>query len=197
MKLPANAALSLNQRRRMARRALEQGWTLTSAARAAGVSGRPAAKWVARYRAEGEAGLVDRSSAAHRVANRTGEERIQAIAALRRLRMSGAEIALCLGMAPSTVSGLLRRIGLGTLARLEPPEPANRYQRRRPGELVHVDVKKLGAIVLAGHRVTGERRPRARGAPAGSTSTSVWTTPPAWPTWRSSPMSAPRARSAS
>jgi len=163
MKLDANAALSLHQRRRMARRVLEQGWTLTSAARAAEVSVRTAAKWVARYRAEGEAGLVDRSSAAHRVANRTGEERIQAIAALRRLRMSGAEIALCLGMAPSTVSGLLRRIGLGTLARLEPPEPANRYPRRRPGELVHVDVKKLGAIVLAGHRVTGERRHRARG----------------------------------
>jgi transposase InsO family protein len=147
----------------MARRVLEQGWTLTSAARAAEVSVRTAAKWVARYRAEGKAGLLDRPSAAHRVANRTDEERIQAIAALRRLRMTAGEIALCLGMAPSTVSGLLGRIGLGTLSRLEPPEPANRYVRRRPGELVHIDAKKLGRIIRPGHRVTGDRRQRATG----------------------------------
>jgi transposase InsO family protein len=121
-------------------------------------------QWVGRYRAEGEAGLVDRSSAPGRVAHRTDERRVELIAALGRLRMTGAEIALCLGMALSTVSGILTRIGLGKLSCLEPPEPANRYERRHPGELIHVDVKKLGRIGRgAGHRVHGDRRKRSRG----------------------------------
>jgi len=123
---------------------------------------------VGRFRAEGEAGLVDRSSAPRAVANRTGERRVEAIAALRRLRMTGAEIAECLQMALSTVSGVLTRVGLGTLSRLEPPEPANRYERERPGELIHIDVKKLGRIGDrgAGHRATGNRGKgqRSRGA---------------------------------
>jgi transposase InsO family protein len=134
---------------------LVEGWSLAAAAEAAGVSERTAAKWLARYRAEGEAGLVDRSSAPSEVANRTAEERIEVIAALRRLRMTAAEIAQCLSMPPSTVSGILTRTGLGKLSRLEPLEPANRYECRRPGELVHVDVKKLGKIARPGHRVTG------------------------------------------
>jgi transposase InsO family protein len=120
---------------------------------------------VKRYREEGEAGLVDRSSAPGTVANRTEEGTIEAIAALRRVRMTGAEIAECLSMALSTVSGILRRIGLGKLSRLEPPEPANRYERARPGELIHIDVKKLVRIRDgAGHRVTGRRTSHARGA---------------------------------
>jgi transposase InsO family protein len=138
------------------------------------VSTRTIGKWVARYRAEGEAGLVDRSSAPGSIPHRTPEDRVAAIAALRRLRMTGAEIALCLGMPPSTVSAVLCRIGLGKLSRLEPPEPANRYERARPGELVHVDVKKLGVITGAGHRMTGRRtsqnanrRARRRGARKG------------------------------
>jgi transposase InsO family protein len=95
---------------------------------------------------------------------RTDEARVEVIAALRRLPMTGAEIAECLGMAASTVSGILTRIGLGKLSRLEPPEPANRYERRRAGELIHVDVKKLGRIGDgAGHRVHGDRRKRSRG----------------------------------
>jgi transposase InsO family protein len=92
---------------------------------------------------------------------------VQAIAALRRVRMTGAQIAECLSMPLSTVSGILTRIGLGKLSRLEPPEPANRYERRHPGELIHIDVKKLGRIERgAGHRITGNRGPgqRARGA---------------------------------
>ncbi len=174
MKLHANAALSLNQRRRMVRRVVDEGWSLTEAAAAAEVSGRTCSKWVGRYRAEGEAGLLDRSSAPRSVPHRTPEDRVEAIAALRRLRMSGAEIAFCLGMALSTVSAVLTRIGLGKRSRLEPPEPPNRYERRRPGELLHVDVKKLGKISGAGHRVTGQRhsqlanrRARRRGAPKG------------------------------
>jgi transposase InsO family protein len=92
------------------------------------------------------------------IPHRTAEDRVQAIAALRRLRMTGAEIAFCLDMALSTVSAVLLRIGLGKLSRLEGPEPPNRYERRHPGELIHVDVKKLGCIRGAGHRVTGQRK---------------------------------------
>ena len=98
-----------------------------------------------RYLAEGEAGLLDRPSAAHCVHNRTAEERIGAICALRRLRMTGAEIAEALGMAETTVSGILTRSGLGRLGRLG-LEPAQRYERSRPGELIHIDIKKLGRI---------------------------------------------------
>jgi transposase InsO family protein len=155
MKLHANAALSLNQRRRMVARVIEQGWSLTEAAEAAEVSDRTAAKWVARYRTEGQAGLLDRSSAPSRVANRTDERRIEAIAALRRLRFTGPELAELLDMPLSTVSGILTRIGMGKLGRLG-LEPAQRYQRERPGELIHVDVKKLGRIQGgAGKRIFG------------------------------------------
>jgi DNA-binding transcriptional ArsR family regulator len=115
------------------------------AAEAAGTSERTAGKWLARYSAEGRTGLLDRSSAPIVVANRTEERRIEVIAALRRLRMTGAEIAECLGMALSTVSGILTRIGMGKLGRLG-LEPAQRYERARPGELMHIDVKKLGRI---------------------------------------------------
>jgi hypothetical protein len=106
---------------------------------------RTARKWIARHRADGVAGLIDRSSAPAVVANRTDDRRVEVIAALRRLRMTGAEIAECLDMALSTVSGILTRIGLGKLGRLG-LEPAQRYERARPGELIHIDVKKLGRI---------------------------------------------------
>jgi transposase InsO family protein len=145
MKLHANAALSWSGRRRLVERVLVQGWTLTAAAEAAGVSVRCARKWIGRYRREGEAGLLDRSSAPHRVANRTGGERVAVIVALRQLRMTAAEIAETLSMPPSTVSAVLRRSGLGRLGRIG-LEPARRYERSRPGELVHIDVKKLGRI---------------------------------------------------
>jgi transposase len=174
MKLHANAALSLNQRRRMVRRVVDEGWSPTKAAEAAEVSERTCSKWVCRYRAEREAGLFDRSSAPGSIPHRTPEDRVEVIAALRRLRMTGAEIAFCLGMALSTVSAVLTRIGLGKLSRLEPPEPPNRYERRRAGELLHVDVEQLGKIAGVGHRVTGQRqsqmanrRARRRGAPKG------------------------------
>ena len=157
MKLHGNAELSLNKRRRLVQRVAE-GWTLTKAAEAAEVRVRCARKWVGRYRAEGELGLLDRSSAPRSIPHRTSEERVQAIAALRRLRFTGPEIAELLGMALATVSGILTRIGLGKLGRLG-LEPARRYERQRPGELIHVDVKKLGRIQGgAGKRVTGRQR---------------------------------------
>ena len=158
MNLHANAALSLNGRRVLVRRVVLERWTLTQAAAAAEVSVRCARKWVGRYLAEGELGLLDRSSAPHHQPLRTDERRVQAIAALRRLRFTGPEVAEILAMAPSTVSGILTRIGLGRLGRLG-LEPAERYERERPGELIHIDVKKLGRIEGgAGHRVTGTRR---------------------------------------
>jgi transposase len=142
MKVHANAALGPKGRLTMVLRVLERGWSVAEAAAAAGVSGRTCSKWVARYRGEGEAGLVDRSSAPKAVANRTDERVIAVIAALRRIRFTGPEIAELLGRPLSTVSGILARIGMGKLGRLG-LEPAQRYERQRPGELVHVDVKKL------------------------------------------------------
>jgi transposase InsO family protein len=158
MKLHANAALSLKGRRELCRRVVEGERTVSEAAEAAEVSVRCARKWVGRYRLEGELGLLDRSSAPRSIPHRTSERRVEAIAALRRLRFTGPEIAECLGMALSTVSGILTRIGMGKLGRLG-LGPAQRYERERPGELIHIDVKKLGRIVDgAGHRITGTRR---------------------------------------
>jgi transposase len=148
MKMHANARLSLKGRELLVARVEDAGWSLMSAAEAAGISDRTARKWLARHRAEGVDGLIDRSSAAVVVANRTEDGRVEVIAALRRLRMTGAEIAETLQMPLSTVSGILTRIGLGKLGRLG-LEPAQRYERARPGELVHIDVKKLGRIQAA------------------------------------------------
>jgi transposase len=113
MKVHANAPLGPKGRLTMVGRVLEQGWSLAEAAEAAAVSERTCGKWVARYRAEGELGLLDRPSTPATVANRTCERRVQAIAALRRLRFTGPEIAETLDMPLSTVSGILTRIGMG------------------------------------------------------------------------------------
>jgi transposase InsO family protein len=162
MKLHANAALSLNKRRLLCERVLVEERTVAEAAAAAEVSVRCARKWVRRYRAEGELGLLDRPSAPRSVANRTSQQRVEAIAALRRLRFTGPEIAELLSMALSTVSGILTRIGMGKLGRLG-HEPARRYERARPGELIHVDVKKLGRIERgAGKRFAGRSHHTSR-----------------------------------
>jgi transposase InsO family protein len=164
MRLHANARLSVKGRELLIER-LRAGWSLAEAAAAAGVSERTARKWRDRHGAEGAAGLLDRSSTPKSVPARTPEDRIEVIAALRRLRFTGAEIAELLGMALSTVSGILTRIGMGKLGRLG-LEPPQRYERDRPGELIHVDVKKLGRIHGgAGKRITGVTRnasPRRR-----------------------------------
>jgi transposase InsO family protein len=163
MKLHGNARTCPRSRRLIVERIEREGWSLAEAGAAAGVSVRTVAKWLARYRAEGVAGLVDRSSAPASVPARTSEERVVAIAALRRLRMTAAEIAELLSMPLSTVSAVLTRIGLGKRSRLQPVEPPNRYERRHPGELLHIDVKKLGRIGRPGHRVHGDRTTRVRG----------------------------------
>jgi transposase InsO family protein len=160
MDLHGNAALSWSGRRELARRVVDRGWTLTAAAEGAGVSARCARKWVGRYRA-GDRLLLDRSSAAGRVANRTDPERVAVIVRLRRLRMTAAEISETLHMPLSTVSGTLTRLGIGRLGRLG-LEPPVRYERARPGELIHIDVKKLGRIRAVGHRISGSRASQAK-----------------------------------
>jgi len=162
----------------LAVRVVVEGWTLTAAAEAAGVSVRCARKWVGRYRLEGEQGLFDRSSAPKRVANRTGADRVEAIVKLRRLRFTAAEIAETLGMALSTVSGILKRLGMGRLGRLGLEQPV-RYERSRPGELVHIDIKKLGRIAggagkRVGGRAPGGYRPRRRDATGSDRGTIGW-----------------------
>ncbi len=157
MRLHRNARTCPASRRLLVRRVVEERWSLVAAAQAAGISERSASKWLARWRAEGDVGLEDRSSAPRRIPHKTSPDRVEAIAALRRLRLTGAEISWMLGMPLSTVHAVLGRGGLGRLSRLDPIEPANRYERRWPGELVHIDVKKLRAIDRVGHAVTGTR----------------------------------------
>jgi transposase InsO family protein len=157
MKLHRNARLTPRGRRLLVERVCHERIPLIAVAQDVGISTRTACKWVARYRREGLRGLEDRSSAPHRVPHRTGEDRVAAITALRRLRMTAAEISELLEMPLSTVSAVLLRIGLGKRSRLDALEPANRYQRERPGELVHIDVKKLGRIERIGHRITGTK----------------------------------------
>ena len=199
MRLHANARLTPIRRREMVELVIDQRWRVKDAAREAGVSARTCSKWVRRYRADGLIGLVDRSSAPRCVANRTDEQLVRAIAALRQLRMTGAEIAQVLGMALSTLSGILTRSGLGKLGRLG-LEPAQRYERERPGELLHIDIKKLGRIEGGAgkrmrnlpkrhtHTTRTDRAGVRRKTVGGSTCTSRSTTPPAWPTSKSFPM---------
>jgi transposase InsO family protein len=166
MKLHGNARTCPKSRRLLVERVLQEGWSVTVAAAAAGVSERTVWRWLKRWRAEGERGLLDRSSRPRRSPRRLSRARVEAIRSLRRLRMTAAQIAEILGLALSTVSAWLKRIGLGKRSRLEPQEPPNRYERRQPGELVHVDIKQLGRISArgAGHRVVGHRASQIRGA---------------------------------
>jgi transposase InsO family protein len=163
MKLHANHRTCPSSRRLICRRVLEEGWTLQDAAQAAGCSVRTAAKWLSRYRS-GDRALLDRSSRPRHSPRRLAAERLQAIEQLRRVRMTAAQIAEVLELPLSTVSLWLKRIGLGKRSRLDPLEPPNRYERRHPGELVHVDIKQLGRISAAGagHRLTGSRASRQR-----------------------------------
>lgn len=155
MRLHGNARTCPRSRRLLVDRVERQRWSVAEAAAAVGVSERTGWKWLARWRSEGDAGLLDRSSRPQRLRAITPDERVAAVLRLRRLRMTSLEIAEVLSMPQSTVCAVLKRIGLGRLSRLGPPEPANRYERRHAGELIHIDVKKLGRIVRPGHRVTG------------------------------------------
>ena len=159
MKLHGNHRTCPSSRLLICRRVLAEGWTLRQAAEAAGCSVRTASKWLKRFR-EGDQELFDRCSRPRRSPGRLPDGRVHAIEKLRRLWMTAAEIAEVLAVPLSTVSLWLKRIGLGRRSRLTPLEAPNRYERRHPGELVHVDIKRLGRISLrgAGHRVLGHRR---------------------------------------
>ena len=176
MGLHGNARTCPNSRRLLVvERVLIEQWPVTAAAAAAGVSERTVWCWVRRWRVEGEQGLRDRSSRPHRCPRQLSLRKVSAIRALRQLRMTAAQIAEVLSLPLSTVSRWLKRIGLGKRSRLEPPEPPNRYERRHPGELVHVDIKTLGRISErgAGHRMVGNRKSqlkrRERGPACGVT----------------------------
>ena len=164
MNTHSRARLTYLRRVELVERVLTDRWPVSVAAEDAGVSVRTAYKWLARYRAQEVAGLLDRSSRPAVMPRITPEDRSKLIVELRRCRLSGPEIATALRMAPSTVAAVLRRAGLQRLGPLQPPAPLRRYERERPGELVHVDTKKLGRIERVGHRVTGDKRDTRRGA---------------------------------
>jgi transposase InsO family protein len=157
MNVHKNARLTAAGRALMADR-IEQGWPVKAAAQAAGVSTVTAYKWRRRHRLGGERRHHDRSSAPRRCPHKTSELRVAEIERLRRQRMSGPKIARALGMACSTVGAILRRLGLGKLANLDPKPAVVRYERSAPGEMIHLDIKKLGRFDVAGHRATGDRQ---------------------------------------
>ena len=158
MNVHKNARLTPRGRALMVSRILDEGWSVKAAAEAAGVSERTAHKWLGRRRRGASEDFTDRSSAPRRCPRKVSPRRVADIERLRRQRMTGPQIACALGMARSTVGQVLRRLGLGKLRQLEPQPPIQRYERARPGEMIHLDIKKLGRFDMAGHRATGDRR---------------------------------------
>jgi transposase InsO family protein len=153
-----NARLTALGRAELVRRVLVDGQAARRVATSFGVCVKTVCKWVARFEAEGEEGLCDRSSRPQRLHRPTPIDVMDRIAALRRERWTGKRIAAELGVSPATVSRVLRRLGMSRMRDLEPPEPVRRYERARPGELIHIDIKKLGRFERVGHRITGDRR---------------------------------------
>ena len=157
MNIHKNARLTPLGRERIVMQVLS-GQTPETVACAAGVCSRTVRKWVARFKAEGVEGLHDRSSRPHRLHKPTPPAIIAKVEALRRQRFTGKQIAAEVGVSPATVSRTLRRLGLNRIQALEPAEPVRRYEREHPGELIHIDIKKLGRFDRVGHRITGNRR---------------------------------------
>ena len=166
MNVHKNARLTAHSRAELVRRVVGEGQTPKAVATAFGVCVRTARKWVKRFRAEGDAGLIDRTSRPRRLRRPTPAAVVEQIAALRRQRWTGKQIARAAGVSPATVSRVLKRLGLSRLKDLEPAEPVRRYERENPGELIHIDIKKLGRFDRVGHRVTGDRSSpnKSRGA---------------------------------
>ena len=164
MNIHENARTTPASRALLVDRIVAQGWTAAAAAAAAGVSRRTACKWLRRFREAGAASLRDRSSRAHERPHALPAEWVQLVLYLRHFRQPAHRIGSQLGMARSTVSAVLARHGMGPACALEPPRPPVRYERRRPGDLLHLDIKKLGRFWRPGHRVTGDRAQCSRGA---------------------------------
>ena len=156
MNIHQNARLTPIGRERLARAVLG-GATIANAAKMSGVSAKTAKKWVMRFKAEGRTGMVDRSSRPHRLNSPTPKARADEVERLRRERLCGQLIAKQTGLSPATVSRILRQRGINRLKDLDPPEAVRRYERETPGELIHIDIKKLGRFERIGHRMTGDR----------------------------------------
>jgi transposase InsO family protein len=157
MDVHQNAWLTPRSRAELVRRVLVEGLAPKVVAAGFGVAVKTVNKWVERFQAEGAAGLIDRSSRPHRLRQPTPDATLERIAALRRQRWTGDQIAKEVGVSPATVSRALRRLGLSKLNVLEPVVPVRRYERAHPGELIHIDIKKLGRFERVGHRITGNR----------------------------------------
>ena len=162
MNVHKNARLTPHSRAELVRRVLEEGRPRNQVAAAFGVDAKTVSKWVNRYRAEGRVGLGDRSSRPRRLHRPTPPEVAAQIATLRRRRLTGKEIAARTGVSPATVSRILKRAGLSRMRDLEPAEPVRRYEHARPGDMIHLDIKKLGRFDLPGHRATGGRAGQSR-----------------------------------
>jgi transposase InsO family protein len=162
MDIHKNARLTPHSRAELARRVLQEGQSQKVVAAAFGVCERTVRKWVRRFQVEGETGLADRTSRPRRLYRPTPDATVKRIEDLRRQRWTGAQIAAEVGVSPATVSRVLQRLSLNRLKALDPAEPVRRYEREHPGELLHIDIKKLGRFAKAGHRVTGDRRARTR-----------------------------------
>jgi transposase InsO family protein len=157
MDIHKNAPLTPKGREAMVRAVVDGGLSKAAAACRFNTTPKTVAKWVARFRAEGADGLRDRSSRPLSSPSQTAPGACAAVEALRRQRHTGKQIAVELGISPATVSRVLRRLGLNRLSALEPAEPVRRYERGRPGEMIHIDIKKLGRFTRTGHRITGDR----------------------------------------
>jgi transposase InsO family protein len=152
-----NAPLTPKGREAMVQSVIERGWSKAAAARQFNTTAKTVAKWVERFRAEGADGLRDRSSRPHSLPSQTALPVCAAVEALRRQRHTGKHIAAEVGVSAATVSRILRRLGINRLSALEPAEPVRRYEREHPGELIHIDIKKLGKFDRVGHRITNVR----------------------------------------
>jgi transposase InsO family protein len=176
MNIHKNARTTPYSRAEIVRRVIALRETPRAVATALGVSQRTVAKWLARYRAEGEAGLADRSSRPHVLPTATPADLAEHVIALRCQRLTGKQIARDLALSPATVSRILRKARLSRMRDLDPPEPVRRYERAYPGELIHIDIKKLGRFDRVGHRITGDRtkQSNARGVRDGKTWGAGW-----------------------
>jgi transposase InsO family protein len=162
-----NASLTPKGREAMVRSVIEGGLSQAAAARQFNITPKIVARWVHRFRAEGVDGLRDRSSRPHSLPSQTVPATCAAVEALRRQRHTGKQIATELKLSPATVSRILRRLGLNRMRDLEPAEPVRRYEREKPGEIIHIDIKKLGRFDRIGHRITGDRTGQSNGRGVG------------------------------
>src|SRR5215207_3722879 len=162
MNVHQNARLTPHSRADLVRRVVVEGQTPTAVAAAFGVTVKTVRKWVARFQVEGVQGLQDRSSRPHHLRKPTSAATVATIEALRRQRWTGQQIAAAVGVSPATISRILRRLGLHRIQALEPAPPVRRYEREHPGELIHIDIKKLGRFDRVGPRITGDRTSQSK-----------------------------------